>query len=522
MGNPKINAAGTAALALWVALATATVACGDDDADGKATPDSGSNPTADSSAPPIDGSTPDGSTPDAADGQVRAAAIVPQTTTRIPNSINPYGLVFASDGFLYASGATIVADDRVLAVWRFKDGILDATFGIDGVLTVPIAGAESSFEILEVSPGSFVVQASTAGAGGAVYLVKMTKDGAGAYSFGAPVSVDFSWADGDLTEWPGAAAPSYNTAWSLAIDKSVAGTPKIVVFASGAPAKGRLGKAGGAQAGVQRTDNDRWVARVLASTLAADPAFNGGKAFSTDSDGAELADNSRRGIVEADGTIVSAGYTSFGPGLGNHVVLVRLKPDGTVDTTFGFGTTAPGTPGQTKFNPFVGSGGFAEAYGVARQSTGRYVTTGYGTSNFETPSLGLDLVTFGVKADGLDTTFGKLGSFAWQSEKDKGAGLGAAPHTERGRDMLVLPDDRIVHVGVYDDYGSVFVLDKNGKPDPSSGVNGVIEYSYPAGFFKVAASADGKQIAATAQSLNQTGDAGAPLGSVLVTLKVGQ
>ncbi|MBX3193076.1 MAG: hypothetical protein KF819_39190 [Labilithrix sp.] len=494
------------------------VACGDDDDPATPTPDSGTPPvpTGDSGNPPV----PDSSTPDApaADGGVEASApITPQTTTRIPNAINPYGLTFASDGFLYASGATIDdTSDRVLAVWRFKDGVLDTTFGTGGVVTTAIDGAESSFGIVEVSPGNFVVQATTSGTAGKVYLVKLTKDGAGAFSFGTPVVVPFDWTDGDFSEWPGANPPVYNNSWSIGLDKSVAATPKIVVFAHGAPAKvGDLA--------TQRTDNDRWVARVLADTLAPDPAFNDGKAFTTDGDGKGLPDNARRGLVLADGTIVSAGYTDYGTGLRNHVVLVRLKPDGKVDPTFGFGTTAPGVPGQTKVNPFVGvTGGFAEAYAVVRQSGGRLVTTGYGTTNFEVPSVGLDMVVLGFKADGLDPTFGKLGAFAWQSEGDKGAGLGAAPFTDRGRDMTILPDDRLVFAGVYDDYASIFVLDKDGKPDKSVGVNGVIEYSYPAAFFKVVASPDGKQIAATAQSLNQTGDAAAPLGSVLVTLKVGQ
>lgn len=496
-------------------VSAALVACGDDDSGDapNVTPDAAPNPGNDSGPGPGE----DAGKTDAPvdDGSVTSAPIVPQSTTRIANAINPYGLLFASDGFLYASGATIDdTADRKLAVWRFKDGVLDTTFGTGGVITVGIDGNESSFDIVEVSAGNFVVHAVTATAGavpGKVYLVKLTKDAGGVFSFGAPVVVPFSWTDGDFTGWPGAAPPAYTTSWGVALDKSVAATPKIVVFASGAPAK--------VAAGTQRTNNDRWIARVLASTLEPDPAFNGGKAFSTDVDNADLNDNARRGIVQADGTIVAAGYTPFAGS--NHVVLIRLKPDGTVDTTFGFGTTAPGVPGQTKFNPFIGSGGFAEAYGVTRQSSGRYVTTGYGTSNFDAPSIGLDLVSFGVKADGLDTTYGKLGSFAWQSEKDKSAGLGAAPHTERGRDVAVLPDDRLVHVGVYDDYASLFVLDKNGKPDPSSGAGGVIQYSYPGAFFKVAVSADGKQIATTAQSLNQTTDAGAPLGSVLATLKVG-
>ncbi|OJY15820.1 MAG: hypothetical protein BGO98_24445 [Myxococcales bacterium 68-20] len=506
-----------ALMSSFVALAMSAglvVACGDDD-------DSNTNvtPSPDGGSQPPDSGSPDpGNEKDAAtpDSEAPAAAeITPLTTTRIANAINPYGLLYASDGFLYASGATNVAGTPKLAVWRFKDGALDTTFGTDGVVVAVLPGSWSSFDIVEVSAGNFVVHAVSSGK---IYLLKLTKDNAGAFSFGPAVFVKLGYDEGE--GWPAgtpnvpASAPSY-TSWGIGLDKSNAASPKIVVFAAGAPAKA-------ANVAEQRVDNDRWITRVDANTLAFDTTFNGGAPYTADADGKGLADNGRRGLVLADGSIVSSGYTNFGTGLGNHVVLIRLLANGTVDQAFGFGTTAPGIPGQTKFNPFVASGGSAEAYGVVHQSSGRYVTTGYGTSNFEIASKSVDLVSFGVKADSLDTTYGKQGSFAWQSENDKGAGLGGNPFTDRGRDIAVLPDDRLVHVGVYDDYASVFVTDKDGKPDPSSGNNGLIEYSYPAGFFKVVVSPDGKQIAATAQSLNQTTDANAPVGSVLATLKVGQ
>jgi hypothetical protein len=529
MKNRAVLMSGFVALALSGGL---IAACGDDDPTTPVTPAPVPTTTATvpvpgtDAAPPV---TPDsGADATTTDAQTPTAPITPLTTTRMANAINPYGLVFASDGFLYASGATIDATaDRVLAVWRFKDGVLDTTFGTAGVLTVAIPGNETSFDIVEVSAGNFVVHAVTAAVtgaspvGGKVFLVKMTKDVAGAYSFGTPVQVEFDWTGDDLATWPGAAPPSYATSYGVALDKSNAASPKIVVFASGAPAKGRLGKAGGTQAGVQRTDNDRWIARVSADTLAADATFNAGKAYSVDADNAELGDNGRRGIVQAGGIIVSGGYTSFA-GI-NSVVLIRLLANGTADPAFGFGTTAPGVPGQTKFNPFSAvTGGFAEAYGVVRQTSGRYVTGGYGVTAFEVPTVNVDLCSFGVKADGLDPTYGKLGSFALQSEKDKSAGLGAAPFTDRARTLNILADDRVVFGGVYDDYASLIVVDKNGKLDPNVGVNGVIEYAYPAAFFAVAVSPDGKQIAASAQSLNQNADAGAPLGSILATLKVGQ
>jgi uncharacterized delta-60 repeat protein len=490
------------------------IACGDDEPSDAAPPtttDGGGSPTADAAQTPDNDAA---AREDGGGGGGTAAPIVPRSTTRMANAIDPYGLLFASDGFVYASGATIEEGARKLAVWRFKDGELDTTFGTDGVVTKDIPGNESSFDMVEVSPGSFVVQAV---AGGKVWLVKLTKDGSGTYAFGDPVFVKFGWDENE--GWPGgmtnppSSPPSY-TSWCIGLDKSNPASPKIVVFAHGAPPKA-------ANVAEQRTDNDRWITRVMADTLAFDTTFNGGAPYSTDADGKNLGDNARRGIVLADGSMVSAGYTNFGQGLGNHVVLIRLLPNGTPDPAFGFGTS-PAIPGQTKFNPFVSTGGFAEAYAVVQQSFGRLVTTGYGISNFETTSKANDLVSFGVKPDGLDTSYGKLGSFAWQSESDKSAGLGATAFMDRGRDLAVLPDDRLVHVGVYDDYASVFVLDKDGKPDPSSGVGGLIKYSYPAAFYKVAVSSDGKRIAATAQSVTQTADAGVAYSSVLVTLGVGQ
>lgn len=497
-----------AALVLLAGTSTLAVACGDDDDDHHASPDGGAA-TPEASGPSIEAGTTDGGS----DAATTFAPITPKTTARIANSINPYGLVFGSDGNVYASGSTNDAGTQKLAVWRFKDGALDTTFGTGGVLTLDIAGDENSFDIVEVSAGNFVVHAS---AGGKVYLVKLTNTG-GTYAFGEPVFVKFGYDEGE--GWPvgtpsaPAAPPSY-TSWGIGLDKSDAASPKIVVFAHGAPAKAT-------DAANQRIDNDRWVTRVLADTLAFDTSFNGNAPYTVDADGKGLGDNARRGLVLADGSIVSSGYTDFGENLLNHVVLIRLLPTGAIDTGFGFGTTAPGIPGQTKFNPFVGVKGFAEAYNVVRQSNGFYVTTGYGTSNTPNPSKGLDLVSFRVKPDGIDTAFGELGSVTWQSETDKSSGVGSAPFTERGRDLAVLADDRTIHGGVYDDSAALFVFTPNGKPDTSVGVGGMLDYAFPAAFFKVATSPDGKHVAATAQSVRATADAGSPLGSILVTLDVG-
>ncbi|HVJ92364.1 MAG TPA: hypothetical protein VM580_21335, partial [Labilithrix sp.] len=196
--------AGLTALATSAAL---LVACGDDDS--KITTNTQNEPTSPDGEKP---GTEPGTTPTDREKPTEPAAeaparITPRSTTRIANAINPYGLVFASDGMLYASGATMDGDVQKLAVWRFKDGVLDTTFGNAGVLTTDIPGSENSFDIVEVSPGNFVVHAV---AGGKIWLVKLTKTG-DTFSFGTPVAVPFAWSDDDLTGWPGANPPAYNS-----------------------------------------------------------------------------------------------------------------------------------------------------------------------------------------------------------------------------------------------------------------------------------------------------------------------
>lgn len=494
------------------------VACGDDDG-GTATPgtEAGPTPNPGTDAGPTPG-TDAAPTPDAGtDSAVALPPITPLTTARLPNAINPYGMTVASDGMLYASGATVDEGTRKLAVWRFKDGAPDATFGNAGVLFVDIPGDETSYAMAEVSPGNFVIHAIS---DGKVFLTKLTKSAGGTFSFGTPTFVKFGWDEGE--GWPAemvdppASPPSINASYGFALDKTGA-QPKLVLSASGAPAKA-------VDPATQRGDNDRWIVRLMADTFAVDPAFNGGKAYTVDVDGKKLGDNARRPIVEPDGAIVAAGYTDFGAGLGNHIVLIRLLSNGTVDQGFGFGTTPPGAPGQAKYNPFVSGGGYAESYGVARTSAGLYVTAGYGTSNANAPSKAPDMVATRVKKDGLDTTFGKLGVLAVQSELDKSAGLGtgvgATAYDERGRDVICLADDRCIVAGAYDGFATLYVIDKNGKLDVGSGSGGMLEYAYPGNMFRIVAAPDGKTLFATATSITQV--AGQPQSSLLVTLEVGQ
>lgn len=473
----------------------------------------------------------------------KLSAITKSSDRVIKQANDLRGLVYSKNGGkLWASGHTDVdPKNRQLVLARFNaDGTPDTSFDDDGFLIFDLVpgpapkGDEQSIGLVELSNGDVVVQANisdnqggaeipdkapTPGAAGVrangtdVVLVRFTADGERVKSFGkdgvAPVV--FGWAPADDASWP---VPTYNSsimaenmrysgpgfpadqAWGVKVDSS-GDSEKLVVFGFG-PAKK-------VASGDQRVDNDRYVARLLASDGSVDASFNDGSAY-TFNTGGTFSDGARRGLVESDGSIVSSGYTNFGAGLGNHVVLLRLKPNGTPDTSFGFGVALPGV---ARFNPFVDDGGAAECYAIARQPSGRYVTTGYGraTAAMTASRLGYvtsdgpDLVSFAVKSDGksLDTAWGTSATLAIQSEE---AGLGATE--DRGRDLVALSDNRVVQVGRYGTSPAIFVTTPDGKLDESVGEDGKFLYTpfemTPSHFYGVALSPDKKHIAAASSN----------------------
>jgi uncharacterized delta-60 repeat protein len=218
-----------------------------------------------------------------------------------------------------------------------------------------------------------------------------------------------------------------------------------------------------------RTDTDRCVARLSANGVL-DTTFGDAVPMQSVRTGfhtlnvSNLSDSVRNGIVQPDGKIVTAGYTSqptyVGPQSANAVIVARLHGGdapatggsggggtggaggaagaagpipGTYDTTFGVN-------GFVNRNPFASNDGMtmwgmAEAYGVARQSTGAYVTTGYGRL---APSGQVNVVSFRFTAAGaFDTTWATNGIF----EKD------ITSADDRGRNIIALPDDRLLIAG---------------------------------------------------------------------------
>lgn len=471
--------------------------------------------------------------------------------TLVPQVNDLRGLTFASSGKIWAAGyvgQNIGFDgvDRQLAIVRFNaDGTLDDTFDRDGIKTVNLRarqgvdenltndGDEYAMGVVELANGNIVILANrrdASGKGRDAVLLKMTPAGTfvnWTTAIGAIRTVDFGWTAAESAAFPNApTAQPTDEGGALALsparkikvegEETERSYPESVVVFGHGPAK--LGEKTAED--VQRTDNDRYVVRIDASNGALDTTFNGGIPFTFNTTGV-LGDNSRRGNVESDGSIISAGYTNFTSG-GNHIVVARLSVDGVPDATFAGGT--PALPGVFVANPFLVGQGVAECYNAVRQSGGRYVTTGYGRvtgtsfpANEPIPfdwqrTDGVDAVHFGFvqSATGgiLDTTFGHEGTLAIQSENRPNLG----GTEDRGRDLLVLSDDRLVVAGRFGAAPALFVLTADGELDASEGgleagpggtdtIPGAYLYAPLSGttshFFAIAKSADGKRVAAT-------------------------
>ena len=434
--------------------------------------------------------------------------IASDTVTTKANDLR--GVIYAADGKVYVSGHRgdlEVETSTVLG--RFNaDGTPDASFGSEGFVEVDFAPGriEQSVSVAEMANGDVVVAVNAADEDGGTSVYLLRFDSSGKQKTGADwggddgaVEVVFGWANADNAGYPDAEKPPVDAAWDVLVDTS-SGTEKLVVAGSGS-----------APDGSGRTDADRYITRLIVADGRVDASFAGGKPFTYHS-AQNFSDNGRRAVVEPDGAIVSAGYTALGDVLKNHVILVRLLPDGSPDPAFG-GFIAPASSGETVgmtpapgvavFNPLVSDGGAAEAYAAVRLSDGSYVTAGYGaataegvasTTGFQT-TVGPDVVTFKVAGQGLDGNWGQDGRQALQSE-----GKGMKSEEDRARQAVVLGGDRIVQVGRFGGVPAVFVLTKDGQIDTSVSGDGILELpndSVDSQFFGASLSPDGARLALT-------------------------
>jgi uncharacterized delta-60 repeat protein len=239
-----------------------------------------------------------------------------------------------------------------------------------------------------------------------------------------------------------------------------------------------------------RTDQDRYVYRLNADGTP-DMNFGTGGFFTFDQPGATatnpMTDNVRRGAVLANGNVIVAGYTPIINGK-NEIVLARVLPGGTPDPSFS-------ANGINTFRPYDDDG-MAECYGVGVQSDGSLVTTGYGNPNTaNSGSQFLDMISIRVRPDGRqDTTWAGSGRLS----------LDINSLEDRGRDILALPDDRILIAGAGtlttgDKDSMLLLLDKDGMPTEDFVMDGTSRRLY--GSF----GSPGDEFFAVAQSPGTTG-----------------
>lgn len=263
------------------------------------------------------------------------------------------------------------------------------------------------------------------------------------------------------------------TLWGAARDSS----DRIVLF--------------GHAKGTDRLDVDRVVVRLSANGVP-DSAF--GTSGVNTLNVSNLTDNARNGIIQPDGKIVTSGYTPQPTGVGtqsgNRIVLTRLNDDGKTDTTFGSKGVVNSMP-IPPADPVNTEWGYAEAYAVGYQA-GKYVTTGYG--RFSNTGA-VDLLAFRYTSTGqLDTSWGTNGTFS----------LDLVGDNDRGRNLVVLPDNRVLMVGSGTPASQnvdamAVMLTENGARDTSFATEGYKLFDFgrsDEAFFGAAVSADGAWIAA--------------------------
>jgi uncharacterized delta-60 repeat protein len=271
-----------------------------------------------------------------------------------------------------------------------------------------------------------------------------------------------------------------------------AGSTRDSVWGMERDTSDRLVLFGGRKASATRSDVDRVVVR-LTPNGALDETF-ATKGIQT-LDIANLNDNARHGIIQPDGKIVASGYMSHPTGVGaqsaNRIILQRLTDSGQSDATFGSKGVVNSAPIQSA-DPANIEWGMSESYSVGYQS-GKYVTTGYGRPTATGTTV--DLLACRYDATGkLDTTWGNNGIYT----------LDVIGENERGRDMSVLPDDRVLMVGSGTALSQnvdalALLLESNGTPSKALGQDGYKLYDFgrpDEGFLGSAVSADGNWFAA--------------------------
>jgi len=397
---------------------------------------------------------------------------------------------FDSANRLYASGWVGDGTDQMMAVARFNpDGSSDTTFGTAGVATVSVAEGGKAVELAR----GLVVQAT-----GKVVVSGPVEHDPGA-SGDPGKDTDIALARFDAG---GRLDPGFGTGGVVRLDLS-AGRAEGTAY-RGDSAWGLTGLAGdkllvvGSQVGVGdgRTDTDFAVVRLNPDGTRDTSFGTGGTALV--GVGPNVSESPKTAVELPDGRVVVSGYAGVNGVVS--VVLFRLTTAGALDPTFGDAGIA--------VRPVLGN--VTEAYSVVRAGN-RLVTTGYGK---DTADAKVDLVVNGFTLDGaLDPTFGTNGTTR----------VDVAGEDDRGRNLVALPDGRLIVVGSgkatsSNLEGMVVRLTADGLLDPAYGQGGrkLVDVGGPNdSFFGVALSPGARTVAVVGYLGRDTGGDDTDDGAVL-------
>jgi len=379
----------------------------------------------------------------------------------------------APDGKIYAAGFVSIAGDQAMAVARIDGatGKLDTTFGTNGyaLANAAVGGktSEAARSVAIQSDGKIVIGGVTE------HDPKATGD--------AAKDTDIAVARFDTT---GKLDPAFGKAGIAVIDVGAGKATSATAFVGdngwglGSTSDDRVVVFGSTlAAGANRVDSD-YVLVGLTKAGALDTAFGTGGTVKVDSKGNGI-DNPRTLVVQSDGKIVATGYSQDGDGIVSPH-LIRTSTTGVLDAAFGTGGVA-----TAKVLP-----GVAESYTV-RQQGDKYVLGGYGRGADTAEKVDLIVYRF-TGAGQLDSTFGTAGVTRIDIAKDD----------DRARNLLVLPDDRILATGsgkktAADVDAMMVLLSKDGAPvtDFGTGGNLISDLGGPAdAWYGVALSSDKKSV----------------------------
>lgn len=259
------------------------------------------------------------------------------------------------------------------------------------------------------------------------------------------------------------------------LDAGFGSAGKVAAYGiGGAPAAmalqpdGRIVMAGGSTA-------DFVLARFLANGQL-DTGFGSGGVVTTDIAGGFQQEHAHAVLVQPDGRIVVAGTAQpAGGGQPMVVTLVRYLANGALDPSFGSGGIVfdPAQPGT--------------AYAIALQGDGKLVVAGSAPVSGRGDDFA-DLLLARYDSSGrLDPGFGTGGRVVTD----------VVGSTERARNVLVLPDGRIVASGmetglVNTEPTLVMQVLPDGQPDPAFGTQGKLRLAGPLIGWALARQADGK------------------------------